>query len=421
MTIETDLKSLVETYADFNAGSGCYLTNTNKEKPVKLELLLNQLLIKWLVHDGPEKAHIEKNYAILEEYFNTKKAKSVTPELIWVECQLLASSVKTTCSDILFSCYNHLMVPADSRVIIASEVSTKSDLERWLNNLKTNSRTNSERRLYESLLGLLDESTGYFDEVGVIRPKGVKALVSFLPVALVSLGTIVFIEELLAVYALYFVLLKSGQFIGKANSTDIKIIGDALQKAGTLSATVTSTVLVQMVHMVFWSSNQCCAASQFVGSSLFAPLLPSPVAQRNHLEQDLAEAVKNKQPGMEFKNPEFKIIAAPLEAHLGILTDQLFLNFRAGRFKRPVIKALLFNISLADKDPGPREKKFNTLQELFNNVKKNNEIYLQGERTALAIDDAVSFLNYLKDRPLLLPETPCDSAENTGIVASQLA
>lgn len=444
MTIETELKSLVELYATFNPKLGCYFGVLNEDKRARLERSFNQLLLKWLLQNGPEKEQIVENYQKLapsceiksnyllasevtwieynkwllqggpekeptgENYqkfmpfFEAQTNNLLPPEIIWIEYVLSNSTFNGTCSKLLSLNYQKLISPENFKTIKFNEIVTREDLKKWLEGFKKQAVGYTEQSFYESLINLVNESGAFYDEVGKINIKGIKVLLSFLPMVVVSIGTVAFAEELFAVYALYFVLLKGGQLISKGSAAELKAVGNALQKISTVTATTTTTMLVRLVEMIFFASLQCYATTLQLGSVVLAPLTSnaSELITPESLEQDLINANQSKHVGIAFKNYQLKLIASPIEARVGLLAEQYFLSYRVGKSKLHFMKSLLDDMRELDQNSDPIEVKLEGVHDLLDRIKRIKVVYTSGGQTTLAIDKAEGFLRFLQKNPL---------------------
>ncbi|HHT0592669.1 TPA: J domain-containing protein [Legionella anisa] len=405
MTIETELKTLVSIYASYDKEKECYISDLNKEALLRLDADFIKLINKLLLQDGPDKTKIKKNYKNLSLNFHPDLINNFIPEAKWIESNLSENRNNGACFKTLSLCYGKLTSPQDFKPIKFDEITTREDLKKWLENLKHTSRTFTERHFYASLMGLLDQSSGYFDEVGKIKPKGIRALISFLPMIFISFSTFVFAEELFAVYALYFALLKSGQFMAGSNSTELQKLGNTLQKITIVSATTTTTLLVRLLEMTFWASRQCYEMSLQIGSTLLTPLLCAPSEEKSgdstadeNLCRELILASQNQSTSDNFKTPELKMIAAPIESYLGLLEQQFFRNWRAGGGKHRALDAFLLRMRVIDKDDELKvEEKVAKASKALELVKKDPGVYTPGGKTALAVDRAERVISLLKD------------------------
>lgn len=405
MAVETELKTLVSIYASYDGKKKIYLSNLSKETLLRLDADFIRLLNKLLLKDGPNKESIRKNYKALAVLFHTDRIHTFNPEIAWIEQNLSEDRNNGACFKTLLLCYGKLTSPQDFKPIQFSEITTREDLKKWLETLKNNSRTYTERNFYASLLGLLNESTGYFDEVGKIKPKGVRALISFLPMIFISFGTFVFAEELFAVYALYFALLKSGQYLETSQYDELRKLGDTLQKISAVTATATTTLLVRLIEMTFWASRQFYDVSLQIGSAILTPLItssPNMKCQYDGMDEvsvckDLVLASQNQSTYDNFTTPELKMIAAPIESYLGLLEQQFFKNWRAGGEKARSLHAFLLRMHVIDKDDALAvEDKINKVAEMLLLVKRDTNVYAEGSNTALAVDRAERVISLLK-------------------------
>lgn len=413
MTIDAELKSLVCLYAKYDEEKKCYINNPNIEMQEQLKINFDKLLDKLLLKDGPDKRKIESNYRKLALYFHPDRKNIFLPEVVWLEENLSDGISDTICFKSLSLCYEKLTAPEHFKPIQFDEINSLDDLEKWLVHLRQYSRSYTERTLYESLLGLLHESCAYYDEIGAIRPNALKKLVSFLPVVFLSFGYAVFAEELFSVYALYFVLLKGGQYLSTNNSRDLKKLGNTLQKMSIISATATTTLLVRLSEMTFWASRQCYDMSLQIGATLITPLLHFPTEKKHkysapdemtNLCRDLILVSQHSSKKTHFKTPQLKMIAAPIESCIGLLEQQFFRNWRVGGEKHRELNSFLLRMRVFDKDDTLSiEEKIIQAQKALDLVKKNEEVYVEGSRTALAIDQAERVINLLKGEYIPAP------------------
>ncbi|MBI2785475.1 MAG: J domain-containing protein [Legionella longbeachae] len=405
MTIETELKTLVSLYSSYDAEKVSYLSNLDKEALLRLDADFIKLINKLLLKDGPDKIKIRKNYKRLTVCFHPDRKENFSPEIKWIEQNLSEARNDGACFKTLSVCYQKLFSPEEFKSIKFEDIDSQEDLKRWLETLKINARTFTERSFYTSLLDLLHESTDYFDKVGKIKPKGIRALVSFLPMIFISFGTFVFAEELFVVYALYFALLKSGQYFSRSGSKDLQELGYTLQTFSVVTATTTSTLLVRLVEMTFWASRQCYDLSLQIGSSILSPLIPgtsnkkfkNKESDENSICMDLILANKNISTSDNFQTAQLKMIAAPVESYLGLLNQQFFKNWRAGGDKSRALESFLLKMRVIDKDDElPVEEKIEKAYSALDLIKKNPVVYSQGGSTALAVDRAERVIILLK-------------------------
>ncbi|VEB34311.1 Uncharacterised protein [Legionella sainthelensi] len=402
MSIETELKTLVSIYASYDEEKKSYLSSLNKETLLRLDADFIRFINKLLLKDGPDKRKIRKNYKAIAVQFHPDHSCTFSPELGWLEQNLSEGRNDGACFKTLMLCYEKLTSPQDFKPIQFDEITTREDLKKWLEMLKNRSRTYTERNFYASLLGLLDESTSYFDEVGKIKPTGLRALISFLPMVFISFGTFVFAEELFAVYALYFALLKSGQFLESSQSKELQKLGETLQKISAVTATATTTLLVRLLEMTFWATRQFYDASLQIGSALLTPLIAVSSTTQHPEEpnevsicKELVLASQNQSTVENFRTPELKMIAAPIESYLGLLDQQFFKNWRAGGVKSRSLEAFLLHMRVIDKEGDLEvEEKIKKASERLLLVKQDSNVY--NGNTALAVDRADRVISLLK-------------------------
>ncbi|AUH72128.1 hypothetical protein [Legionella sainthelensi] len=402
MSIETELKTLVSIYASYDEEKKSYLSSLNKETLLRLDADFIRFINKLLLKDGPDKRKIRKNYKAIAVQFHPDHSCTFSPELGWLEQNLSEGRNDGACFKTLMLCYEKLTSPQDFKPIQFDEITTREDLKKWLEMLKNRSRTYTERNFYASLLGLLDESTSYFDEVGKIKPTGLRALISFLPMVFISFGTFVFAEELFAVYALYFALLKSGQFLESSQSKELQKLGETLQKISAVTATATTTLLVRLLEMTFWATRQFYDASLQIGSALLTPLIAVSSTTKHPEEpnevsicKELVLASQNQSTIENFRTPELKMIAAPIESYLGLLDQQFFKNWRAGGVKSRSLEAFLLHMRVIDKEGDLEvEEKIKKASERLLLVKQDSNVY--NGNTALAVDRADRVISLLK-------------------------
>ncbi|MDR3503574.1 MAG: J domain-containing protein [Legionella sp.] len=455
MIIDADLKSLVEVYAKFDQEKGIYINkneplassdhlvteldskngihiglidggqptypslageqeslttinNFNEEQLFSLERSFNLLLNQWLLHDGAEKERIEENYNKLLSFFDSSTV--LLPEVVWLENHLSKGLNDGLCKRTLIDCYQRLVTPANYKELTFGEITNQDDLKKWLENLSSKARTYNERSLYNSLLGLLNESVDYYDEVGKIKPTAIKALLSFFPVLLVSIGTLAFAEELLAIYALYFIVLKGGEYIGKTNISELQSFGGTVQQVTCVTAATTTALLVRLMELIFWSSRQCYMATLQVGAHVLEPLFSGtdPDAVEN-IEEALLKAGENKDGGLLFKNYQLKLIVAPIEVRCSALKEQWFLGHRTGAEKDRVLTRFLTKMRELDQNHDPIETKLEAAQRLIVKLKENKMVYEEGRYTGPAINKAERFLQFFINNPLALMESKAET------------
>ncbi len=407
MSIEKELQEFIKLYSAFDEDKKCYTDKPDKSALLKIDEQFTKWLNKKLLANGPEEEKIKKNYKKLSLYFHPDKS-STFPEVVWLEDNLSEGQNNGMCFKTLHFCYEKLTNPEKFKEVKYADINTRDDFKKWLETLKAEATTYTGRSLYGSLIGLLEQASGYFDEVGQIRPRGIRALVAILPVIFASYGAIIFAEQLFAVYSLYFLVLKGGQYLERSNAIELQILGRALQEISTVTAAATTTLLIRLLEMTFWLSRQCYDMTLQIGSAILTPLLRSPAVPEEVSEEQAARelckelivASKNLTQGMRFETPELKLIAAPLEAYLG-QSEQLFGSARAGNTKRLKVESFLLKMRFLDNEKElPLDTKLEKAKKELNELKDNKKVYTPGGKTARAVDEADSVITYLSDDPV---------------------
>lgn len=395
MTIQAELTGLVKLYSKWDQEKKQYTTLLDKNDLLKLDKDFNRLINKILLTDGPEKETIEKYYKKLLLLMHPDRAFSFLPEIDWLEKNLSTQSHEGICFKTLRFCYEKLTNPQKFKDNHFNQIKTQDDLKKWLEGLKEGASTYTGRSLYDSLLGLLEQSGSYFNEVGKVKQRGLRTFITWVPVMFSSYGAFIFSQELFAIYALYFVVLKGGQYLMKQESNELQSIGQTLQELTLITATTTTTLLVRMLELTFWFSHQCYSSSMQIGSAFFKPLLPpSSQPKQNQSSQfndhsictDLILASQNMETGIQFKTPELKLVSASLESYLGLNYQQYFSYFRKGWDKKIVVEACLFKLQVIDKSDQSIEDKLKEAKQEIEKLKDNPDIY--SNKTALAVDNA---------------------------------
>ncbi|BCA95923.1 hypothetical protein TUM19329_22840 [Legionella antarctica] len=405
MTIETELAALVKIYSRFDADKKLYVSQLDKTALLKLDADLAKFINQQLLVNGPEKERISKNYKKLSRYFHPDRSPDFLPEVIWLEQNLSQEGKNEVCFKCLSSCYDKLLNPEKFKEISFADINSRQDCREWLDSLKSTAQTYTSRIFFDSLINLLDESGSYFDEAGQIKPNGLKTLLTFMPIIFASYGAVIFGQELLAIYALYFVMLKGGQYLERSEIAEIKSIGRTLQEISVLTATATTTLMVRLLEMTFWATHQCLDVSLQIGSSILKPLLQVPhqdckSSHADHgvnLGQDLILASKNLSEGMQFKNPALKVISAPLEAYLGN-GHQFFGSWRIGWTKRHMVETFLFKMRVLDAGTDSIEAKLIAARKELEKIKANKKVYAKGGKTAEAVDNAEKAITLLSEQ-----------------------
>ncbi|HAT8222273.1 TPA: J domain-containing protein, partial [Legionella pneumophila] len=392
----------VRLYAEWDTTNNCYKSQLDKDTLLRLERDFARFVNQQLLIDGPEKEKIVKNYKRLTLCFHPDHTSGFSPEVAWLEKNLSQSMNNGACFKILGLCYEKLISPEKFKDSGLGDIKSKDDFKQWLESLRSKATTYSGQSFCDSLIDLLDQSSGFFDDTGKIKPKGLRVLLRFIPVVFASYGTFLFAEELFAIYALYFILLKGGQYLESTESSQLKKIGSTLQEISIITATASTTLLVRLLEMTFWASRQFLDASIQIGSAILKPMLPSPETKEKsefdtaaNLCRDLILASHNTSEGMQFKTPELKVISAPLESYLGLNAQQFFGDLRIGREKRLKVEAFLFKMRVLDSLPNPLEEKLVEAQKELDKIKKDAKVFTSN--TAKAVKEAEQVISMLQD------------------------
>ncbi|KTD48124.1 hypothetical protein [Legionella quateirensis] len=401
MTIEAELERLVTIYATFDSEHKCYVAKKDKSL-LCLESDFAKLVNQQLLGNGPSKESITGQYRKISVAFHPDRKPSYSPEISWLEHSLSEGKNDGACFKLLKFCHDKFVNPEQFKDSNFADIKTKEDCKKWLDDLKNQASTYTGRSLYDSLQDLLDQSNNFFDDAGKIKPTGLRVLIKSIPVIFATYGTFIFAEELFAVYALYFIMLKSGQYLETCKSSDLKTIGKTLQEISTITATATTTFMVRLLELIFWASHQCLDVSLQIGSSIFTPLLPVSSSSKESMPEDdsnkcmdLILASQNMQEGMQFRTPELKVISAPLESYLGINAQQIFRGWRLGQEKFRAVEAFLFRMRVLDNSPDPVESKLKQAEEELRKIKDNPNVY--NSTTATAVDRAGRIIDLLTE------------------------
>lgn len=414
MTIESDLSDFVRPY---------FPSDREEKNPFKAQLDQSQLFTlgsrfrRWinqqLLRDDATKENVTKNYRKLAFLFHPDRGSAYLPEVLWLEQQLSEGRMDGTCFKTVGSSYEKLMEPAKFKEIEFSGINSKDDCRRWLEKLKQQSNTFSHRNLCDSLIGLLEESSTFFDSSGTIKPKALKTLIQFIPAIIAGYGTILIMEELLAIYALYFVILKGGKRLAQSDYRELKEVGRSLQTFSGVTAMLSTTLLVRVLELIFWSSRQCLHLTLQIGSAIFPTIMsvpPAAIPEEVNVEElcrELALSSQQETPGMHFSHPELKIIAAPFEKYLALNKQQFFGFLRVGDEKRKMVDAFLFKLRVLDQLPGRIEEKYMEVLAELEALKKNEQVYTC--KTAEAVDYIEGIIKVLQSPTV---NTECDREDS---------
>ncbi|MGL5741544.1 MAG: hypothetical protein ACRCXC_02810 [Legionella sp.] len=92
------------------------------------------------------------------------------------------------------------------------------------------------------------------------------------------------------------------------------------------------------------------------------------------------------------------MIAAPIESYLGLLDQQFFKNWRAGGDKARALDAFLLMLRVIDKSENLQlEDKIEGAYKALEMIKKDEAVYTEGGKTALAVDRANQVINLVKE------------------------
>lgn len=418
MSIESELKDLVSIYAKFDEKTNSYQSSLDKEKLLSLDSNFHKLMNKLLLQcdDGKEGVgaandeNITKNYRALAILLHPDKAPFFSGELKWIEHNLSEGKNDGTCFKTLTECYEKLTNPEKFKEANFNNITTRQQFKEWLEKNRDSAPSYTMRSLYTSLLGLLEQAGNYYDDVGQINAKGLRLLVGMLPLIFITYGAVILAPELCAIYGLYLIAYKSGQRLEAKDTEEMMLLGKTLKDAGAITATVTTTILVRLLELTFWLSRQCYDKSLMIGSAILTPLLPGPKTKKISSKQvpepsaesfskEIILASKNMEGGKQFITPELKIIAAPIEKYLGINKEQYMASIRPGMFKRNLVEAFLFRLTVIDQYHTSKEEKIAAAQEALMKIKKEGAAYVAGSKTAKAVDIAEEVIEFLNEAP----------------------
>lgn len=418
MTIETELTALVKFHTPSQTDENRYTALLDKDKVSSLEADFIKWINQKLVADGVIKLNLQKNYKKLIMYFHPNRSSYYSVDIIWLEHQLSEGKNNGACFKTLSACYEKLTQPAKFKEIEFSGINSKEDCRLWLEKLRDRSTKSSNQNLCNSLIGLLDESSSYFDSTGTIKPNALKTLIQFIPATIASFGTVWVMEELFAIYAIYFVILKAGRRLERSDYSELQTVGHLMEEYTTITAMTTTTIIVRVLEMLFWASRHCLTLSLQISSTLFTPLIAaSPEVDKEKIDvvelcKDLILAGEHQQPGMKFDIPELKIIAAPFEKYLTLNTQQSFGDWRVGKEKRTMINAFLFHLRVIDQLPGSLDTKYTKIRNELAKIKKNKDVY--NGKTAQALDYVEHIITILES-PLLTELITCDPEQEAQL------
>ena len=413
MTIASELKEIIEPFSAFDEEKNLYIAQLDISKL----LILEERFIKWLdsklLNSGLENNYIEKNYKKLTISFHPDKQTLYPPEISWLDRQLSGDLLNGGCFKTLRLRYEKLTQPAQFKEVEYGGIHNIEEFKKWLEKYKETAPTWASKSLCDSLIALINASSDFYDSTGKLKPLALKTLVQLIPTIIAGFGTTLFFEELFLVYALYYVLLKGGQKLGKSDYRELKAVGQSLQSYTAVTAMVTTTLIVRMLELVFWTSRQSYTLSLEIGSSIFGPFLSqSEKAAKEEVDPDelcreLLLASKKTQTGMQFVNPELKLIAAPFEKYLAINAQQFFGTLRVGDKKRKRVEGFLFNLKVLDSLEWSLDEKYDDITKILTSIKRDKEVYSDGtKRSVDYIEEVISVLRSPEITALVPYEAP---------------
>lgn len=398
--IQEELLRLVTFYAKVDKTTGTWSTELlDQATLLRIDSGLNSILNQCLLEDGTEKEFIDKNYKKLTLHFHPDKVPHYTPQVLWLEAQLSGAGSNDTCFKTLQVCYQKLTEPRAFKSIELSSIHTLDDLRGWLTAQKEQAKTYSTQNLYDSLLQLLNRSSDFLDETGRVKPYAFKTLISFVPVILASFGAVMIIEEFLALYLLYFLLLRGGQRLSNSDYTEVRQFGEHLRSHTTVTAMLTTTVFVRILELLFWSSQRCLHATIEASSRFFAPLLGEALTGEECTDEAQNGTLVTTEPsGLVFATAEFKMLALPFERYLMLNEQQYFVGFRSGSAKQERIKQFLRTLVALDKNNLLTfEQKLNDVCKELDAIKRDKQVY--SSKTASTTDYVLRVAHLLAGRP----------------------
>lgn len=377
-----DLKRLVATYNQCK--------DLSAEDCAKLLGSFEQVVFKSLLKSvqSLDRKAMDKKHQELQLFFNQELQKPDS-DLNLIE---KAIAPQSTCLQILKKCHEKFLHPERFKVLTLGNVATVEELKLWSLTQKEKAekaKIPAKVRFYSNLLDFLDESKGYYNEVGKIEVKGMKLILASLPVAFLGLGAVVCFEELFALYSLFFVLLKSGQFIEQRDIKQLEFFGTKLHKLTSDGAMNTSTVLLYIARLVFWVSCRCYGSTLQAGTAVLGFFTAA------H-QQDKEQVDK----GLVFKHYQLKLVAAPIEAYAHELTQQLGFGYglrSAATRKHQRLILFLNKLKELDQDGNKIELKLAAALEEIKRIKHDENA--KTGNTAAAVHEAERTLELLVEDP----------------------
>lgn len=401
--VEKEFKNFLSYYASYDKQNNCYTGTVKKENLSKLGDDYAKLINKLLLIDGASQASIESNFRSLTLLLHPDRKELYIPEISWLESNLSEGHHDGTCFKILGSCKDKLMNPENFKKINFSQIKTRAELKKWLEDLKVDATTYTRLSLIDTLIGLVDETGGFYDDISAIKSKNFRLFISMLPLYLSSYGVLIFADELLAIYGLSFIFLKGGQYLERTESETLQQLGKTLQNISAITATTTTNVLIGILEITFWTSRLAYQTSLELGTAILSPLLTGPI-EKPHVDMEEAELSKSTTlvnpettSNTQYRSPEFNQFCAPLMAYCKTNSQQFFRFWRSGEIKFEQIDLFLRSMQLLDLYPLPLELKLIAAQNQLDRLKSNKAVYGVGVEAPRAIDEADKLINELKE------------------------
>ncbi len=406
MTIELELNKLVNRFSPFDINEARYTAeldkNLNKKRFLNLEEQFIICLNNQLLENGTQKEAIDKCYRKLRLLLHPDKTSHYSPEIIWLDKTLSGDLEKGGCFKILSFCYEQLTDPNRSqnsnhfKEPESNGINNMEDLKKWVRKHKNKSKTYAAKNLCDSLISLIDESSDFFDASGKIKPSAVKKLVRSIPILIAGFGITLFLEEILLVYVVYFFLLKGGRQLQESDHYELKIGGKLLEKYIGKAGLITTSLLVRLFELIFWTTRNVLTISLDIGSSFFSskPIFNKEDVDVDEIANELIVANERTQSGRQFKSSELKLIAKPFEKYQEDNDLQWFRFLRVGEEKSKKIKKLLFDLHVLDNLNTPLEEKYIDIVQSLNKIKQDEVLYT--DTTKIAVDYAEETINALR-------------------------
>ncbi|MBN9230038.1 MAG: hypothetical protein J0I93_04235 [Legionella sp.] len=386
------LEQLASQYADWDEKKGCYVNRDEikSQEREEIQRLFSKFIYFELLANGQDTATITQNYEDIYKLFSAQP--EVAALIDWLNANT-QTNYAMTCLD---TNYRKMLHPEDYKELTPVSIEHADEIRHWLINSEKKATQYTEKTLYASFIKLIDQSTEYFSEVQQSAPYGTKHILSSLPVATIGLGASLFLKQLSVLYLLYFVTLKSGQYVSKTDKPKVQEVGKAFEKIAKVSATTTSTLLINLMEMIFLSFRQGYAVSEEVADVL-SSLLFAKANQGAITHEEVSELLELARLSIsengDYCHPQIKIVALPLEKHLEHLEKQPFLNYRAGKDKLKKVKCLLKDLQRIDGDKKKNiEEKLQQIRELLPQNGQDSAIWQGATGEALTRAKATLFI-----------------------------